>query len=164
MGQLNALDAAAARAELMRCCGSAAWAAAMAAGRPYPDRAAVLAAADRHWDALPKAGRLEAFSHHPRIGERQLRQRFAASAAWASQEQAGAAAATDEVIAALAEGNRAYEARFGHVFLVCATGKSAPEMLGILRARLPNGPDAEFAVACAEQAKITRLRLEKLLP
>lgn len=163
LDELNRLPEADAKAELLRCCGSSAWAAAMASGRPYPDRGALLAAADRNWSALGKTDRLEAFDRHPRIGERQLRERFGSTAQWASSEQAGVKTAGEDVLGALAKGNRDYEARFGHVFLVCATGKSAPEMLEILKSRLSNEPEAEFAVACGEQAKITRLRLEKLL-
>ncbi len=132
------------------------------AGRPYADRTALHAAAERCWGALSPAGWREAFAHHPRIGEA-AGPRGSATAAWAGAEQAGATGADAATLAALAEGNRAYEARFGHVFLVCATGRGAAEMLALLRARLANEPAAELRVAAAEQAKITRLRLEKLL-
>jgi 2-oxo-4-hydroxy-4-carboxy-5-ureidoimidazoline decarboxylase len=136
----------------------------MMARRPFADAAALRAAADEVWSALSHGDWLEAFSHHPRIGDVEgLRARFASTRTWAEGEQAGARAASDEVLRALAEGNRAYEARFGHIFIVCATGKSAEEMLALLRARLPNDPVAEARVAAGEQAKITRLRLEKLL-
>lgn len=162
--RLNALPAGEARAALLRCCGSSRWAEAMAAARPYPSGEALLAAADRVFSQLGRDDWLEAFAHHPRIGDRDaLQARFASTRAWSTREQAGVATAEADVLDTLAHGNRAYEARFGHVFLVCATGKSAGEMLALLRARLPNAPDAELRVAAGEQAKITRLRLEKLL-
>jgi 2-oxo-4-hydroxy-4-carboxy-5-ureidoimidazoline decarboxylase len=162
-GDFNRLSEAAARQELMRCCGSAAWAKAMAAARPFADRAQALAAAAVYWSELAKEDHFEAFHHHPRIGEKQLREKFGATAQWAGQEQAGVRVATEDLLSALTEGNREYERRFGHIFLVCAAGKTAAEMLDLLRRRLSNEPAAEFDVACGEQAKITRLRLEKLL-
>jgi 2-oxo-4-hydroxy-4-carboxy-5-ureidoimidazoline decarboxylase len=141
----------------------------MAAGRPFPDRAALLDAADRHWRALGAEAWLEAFRGHPRIGERDAAPRDAAppagdrGARWSEQEQAGARRADPAVLAALADANRDYEARFGHIFLICATGRSAGEMLAALRARLENPPDVELRTAAEEQRKITRLRLEKML-
>ena len=154
---LNALKASDARRELMACCGSIRWAERMEKGRPYADRAALLAAADRHWRELTPQDWLEAFAHHPRIGERKV------ESVWAKQEQAGVAGASEETQRALFEGNHAYERRFGHVFLVCATGKTAEEMLALLDARMPHDPDAELEVAAGEQAKITVIRLNKLL-
>jgi len=113
---------------------------------------------------MEKADMLEAFSHHPEIGSdlAALRQRFASTAAWSSAEQAGVAGADDATLEALRDGNVRYRERFGYVFLVCATGKSAAEMLALLQARLPHDADTELRVAAGEQAKITRLRLEKL--
>lgn len=106
---------------------------------------------------------LEALAAHPRIGDlHSLREKFASTADWASGEQAGVAGAGDDLIRALADGNRDYEAKFGYIFIVCATGKTAAEMLAILRERLLNGPGAELRIAAAEQAEIMRLRLEKL--
>ena len=163
LDELARLPESEARAEFMKCCGSTVWAKAMAAGRPFAGREALLSAADRHWAALGKKDRLEAFDHHPRIGERQLREKFGATAKWAGQEQAGVSTAAEDVLSALERGNRDYEKRFGHIFLVCATGKTAREMLAILNNRMTNAPDAEFEVACGEQSKITRIRLEKLL-
>jgi 2-oxo-4-hydroxy-4-carboxy-5-ureidoimidazoline decarboxylase len=161
---LDALAEPEALAAFLRCCGSRRWAEAMARGRPYRDPHTLLEAGERAAAALTRADWLEAFSHHPRIGDRAaLQARFPATAQWSSGEQAGVAGAAEDVLGALAEGNRAYEARFGHVFVVCATGKSAAEMLALLRERLPNEPDAELAIAAAEQRKITQLRLEKLL-
>lgn len=164
MTRLDALTETEALAALLRCCGSRRWAEAMARGRPYRDEPGLLAAAERAADGLTRADWLEAFSHHPRIGDREsLGARFPTTAAWSSGEQAGMAEAGVDLLDALLEGNRAYEARFGHIFIVCATGKSAAEMLALLRERLPNEPDHELGVAAVEQRKITALRLKKLL-
>jgi OHCU decarboxylase len=161
---LNALPAAGAEAELLACCGSRRWAREIAARRPFADAAALLAAADEAWWSLAPEDWHEAFRAHPRIGERKAAPAQGARAAgWSAQEQSSAASAGDDVAAALAEGNRAYEQRFGHIYIVCATGKTADEMLAILRARLANDPATELRAAAAEQARITKLRLEKLL-
>jgi 2-oxo-4-hydroxy-4-carboxy-5-ureidoimidazoline decarboxylase len=164
LDRMNRLPETEAHAALARCCGATRWVHAMVAARPFPDVAALHAAAGRAADALVRQDWLESFSHHPRIGEiGALRAKFAGTAAWAGAEQAGAATASEHTLRALAEGNRAYEARFGYIFVVCATGLSADEMLAQLRARLDHDSDTEFAVAVGEQRKITRLRLEKLL-
>jgi 2-oxo-4-hydroxy-4-carboxy-5-ureidoimidazoline decarboxylase len=164
LARLNRLPAGEARAEFLRCCGSRRWAEAMLAGRPYPDVATLFAAAERAWAASDPEDRLEALRHHPRIGDRAaLEARFAASRSWSAAEQQGVAAASAEVLDSLAEGNRLYESRFGHVFLVCATGKTAPEMLALLRERLGNDPETELRIAAEQQSRITRLRLERLL-
>ena len=161
---LNGLPDDEARAALQRCCGSRTWAWRMAEGRPYRNRAGLLAAAERTADKLKRADWLEAFAHHPKIGDREaLRTKFAATAAWAGEEQQGAAAATTATLDRLAEGNRAYEEKFGYIFIVCASGKSADEMLELLNGRLANDPDTELVNAAREQRAITRLRLEKLL-
>jgi 2-oxo-4-hydroxy-4-carboxy-5-ureidoimidazoline decarboxylase len=160
---LNNMPPDDARTALLRCCGSRRWAKAMTARRPFASGDEVLQTADAIWAGLDRADWLEAFAAHPRIGDLDsLRKRFATTADWASGEQAGVARADEDLIRALADGNREYEAKFGHIFIVCATGKTAAEMLAILRERLPNDPDAELSIAAAEQAKITRLRLEKL--
>ncbi|HEY1375838.1 MAG TPA: 2-oxo-4-hydroxy-4-carboxy-5-ureidoimidazoline decarboxylase [Gemmataceae bacterium] len=160
---LNALPPDAARAALRRCCGSRRWADAMTARRPFVSADDVLRAAAAVEAGLDRADWLEAFAAHPRIGDLDsLRKKFAATADWAGAEQAGVAGADEEILQALAEGNRQYEERFGHIFIVCATGKTATEMLTLLVERLNNEPEAELRVAAAEQAKITRLRLEKL--
>jgi 2-oxo-4-hydroxy-4-carboxy-5-ureidoimidazoline decarboxylase len=151
-------------AALARCCGSDAWVTRMCAARPFVDRAALHREADLAAKHLTRADWLEAFAHHPRIGDMaSLRERFATTAAWAGSEQSAAAAAPDSILEALAAGNRAYEARFGYIFIVCATGRPAAEMLAMLEARLPNEPAGELAIAAAEQMKITHLRLDKLL-
>ena len=161
--RINALSASEARAEFLRCCGASVWADAMTARRPYSDAKDLMSACESIWPVLKSADWLEAFSHHPKIGDIDgLRTRFAATAGWASGEQAGAAAASEATLRALAEGNAAYERRFGYIFIVCATGKTADEMLAILQARLPNGLSDEMAIAANEQQKITYLRLGKL--
>jgi 2-oxo-4-hydroxy-4-carboxy-5-ureidoimidazoline decarboxylase len=160
---INAAPEADARAALLRCCGSRRWADAMLARRPFASPVDLLAAADECFAALGRDDWLEAFAAHPRIGDLDgLRQKFAATADWSAKEQAGVAGAAEQVLRDLAAGNQEYEDRFGHIFIVCATGKTAAEMLALLRERLPNPPDAELHIAAAEQAKITRLRLEKL--
>jgi OHCU decarboxylase len=173
VGWLDALPAPRAEAELLACCASRAWAAGVAAARPFGDAATLAAAADEVWARLGPDDWLEAFAAHPRIGERLAAAPAAPSgpgaaappggaAAWSAREQAGVAGADPAVLAELAEGNRAYEERFGHVFLICATGLSADAMLAALRERLGNDPAAELRVAAEEQRKITHLRLEKL--
>lgn len=152
---LNGLPANAARAALTRCCSSRRWVDAMLATCPFASDAALFEAAEDVWWALGRDDWLEAFGGHPRIGEQGID-------SFARHEQAGMNRAGEETRAALAQGNREYEARFGHVFLICATGKSATDMLGALRARFGNDPVAELRIAAGEQAKITRLRLEKL--
>ena len=154
---LNALKPKEARHELMRCCGSLRWAERLEAGRPYPGAAALLEAAERTWWALEPQDWLEAFSHHPRIGQKKV------EAVWAKQEQEGVKSATKQLLQTLVEKNHAYERRFGHIFLVCATGKGADEMLGLLQSRMANDSDKELRVAAGEQAKITAIRLKKLL-
>ena len=162
--RLDGLAEGDAVAAFLRCCGSRRWADAMARGRPYRHEAALLAAAERAFVPLASADWLEAFSHHPRIGERKaLAERFPATTGWSASEQAAVAGAGEDVLDALLRANREYEARFGYIFIVCATGKSAPEMLALLRRRLPNDPDAELEIAAAEQRKITAIRLKKLL-
>ena len=150
---------------LRACCGSRRWVAEMSERRPFRGAEALYAAAERAADALGRDDWMEAFSHHPRIGDvESLRQRFGAtSGGWSEGEQAGMAGATDDVIERLADGNRRYEERFGYLFIVCASGKRAAEMLELLESRLGNTSDEELKIASAEQRKITRLRLEKLL-
>jgi OHCU decarboxylase len=164
LDRLNALAAEDAERELLTCCGSRAWARRVAAARPFRDAGALLEQADAAWWALDEADWREAFRSHPRIGERKAEAgQTGREQAWSAGEQAGMASAADATRDALAEGNRAYEARFGYIYIVCASGRSADEMLALLQARLANAPDAEIRVAAEEQRKITRLRLEKLL-
>lgn len=161
---LDAMDPDAASAALARCCGSRRWVADMLARRPFGDDARLLAAADAAWSTATPDDVREALSHHPEIGVdlEALRARFASTAGWASGEQAGVVGADQAVLEALRDGNRRYRDRFGHTFVVCATGKSAAQMLALLQARIDNTPADELAIAAVEQGKITRLRLEKL--
>jgi allantoicase len=145
--------------QLLRCCGSKHWAELMEARQPFEDVGALMRAADRTWWSLGEADHLEAFGAHPRIGETGEK----SASAWSQNEQAGAAGAQAAVLAELADKNREYEAKHGFIFIVCASGRSADAMLADLRARLANDRARELRTAAEEQAKITRLRLAKLL-
>ena len=163
---LNEWPAAEARAALARCCGSSRWVEAMLERRPFASAAELVRLALETWNALERADYLEAFSHHPDIGTNpaELRARFPETASWSKTEQSAVSGANEATLQAFASENARYRARFGHAFIVRASGKSAAEMLSLLRARLENAPDAELRVAAAEQAQITELRLEKLQP
>jgi len=164
LDRLNDLDDADATAAFLTCCGSPVWARQMALMRPFITEAEMLEAADRIWWSLNADDWLEAFRAHPRIGERKAeRAQTGREAAWSAQEQAGATAAASATIAALAEGNRAYEERFGYIYIVSAAGKTGEEMLANLRERMGHDPGRELSVAAGEQARIMRHRLEKLL-
>ena len=161
---LDGLGPEAATKALTRCCGSRRWVEGMLARRPFGSDPRLYEAADEVWGALGPEDWREAFSHHPRLGERRLETAAPADTReWSRGEQAGAAASSGDVQRALAEGNALYEARFGHVFLLCATGKSGEEMLAELERRLEQSPEEELRTAADEQAKITRLRLAKLV-
>jgi 2-oxo-4-hydroxy-4-carboxy-5-ureidoimidazoline decarboxylase len=162
--ELNNSPAKEAFNELIRCCGSRRWAERLLARRPFGSREQLLSVSDQIWHGLEKDDFLEAFSHHPKIGDvDSLRKKFADTATWAEGEQKGVQGASEQTIRALADGNAAYEQKFGYIFIVCATGKTAEEMLGLLTARLDNQAERELGVAMAEQNKITHIRLEKLL-
>jgi 2-oxo-4-hydroxy-4-carboxy-5-ureidoimidazoline decarboxylase len=149
-----------ARRLLARACGSSRWIERMLGRRPFGSREALLSAARAEWDTLDERDWREAFTHHPKIGDREaLRQRFPSTHALSAREQAGVAGAPDTILDALEDGNRRYAERFGYIFIVCATGLSAGEMLAMLNARLENDPGREIQIAAAEQAKITALRL-----
>jgi len=166
MEQLNALPEERAVAEFRRCCGSERWAGSMARARPFRDFESLEVVAGVVWAALERADWLEAFAAHPRIGERAGgagRTGGANDAGWAAHEQSGAANADDAVKIRLAQLNSDYEARFGYIFIVCATGKSASEMLAMLEGRLSNDFERELPIAAEQQRQITRLRLAKLL-
>lgn len=158
---LNALETNAAAQVLQRCCGSQRWVAQMLAQRPFASTASLLATAKEVFRSLDETDYLEAFAHHPAIGEdpQALAQRFASTAALSRSEQAGVQGASHATLAALRSDNIAYRERFGFIFLVCATGKNASEMLALLRERLNNDRTTEVRVAAAEQEKITALRL-----
>lgn len=158
--EIDAAAPAGALATLSACCGSSRWAGRMVARRPFGGRDALLKAARDEWWALSPDDWLEAFSHHPRIGDRaSLAARFPATHHLSAREQAAVGDATEDVLTALAGANEAYLDRFGFIFIVCATGKTANEMLELLRERLPNDRDTELSIAAEEQAKITALRL-----
>lgn len=148
---------------LETCCGSHAWIREMLAHRPFLSLMRILDEADEVWWSLAPDDWREAFDHHPRIGEQSAAApQGAVALAWSADEQHGVAQSSEGTRQALADGNREYERKFGHIYLVCAAGKSAEEMLALLRSRLSNDPATELQVAAGEQAKITRLRLEKL--
>jgi OHCU decarboxylase len=162
--RLNTLPPVEARAELLKCCGSSRWAEGVAARRPFRSDEELFETADRVWRELTAEDWLEAFRAHPKIGERKAAAEVSEEARrWSEREQSGARGAPADVAAALAEGNRAYEEKFGFIFIVCAAGKSAAEMRSLLDARLSNERDAELRAAAEEQRQITRLRLRRLL-
>jgi 2-oxo-4-hydroxy-4-carboxy-5-ureidoimidazoline decarboxylase len=152
------------RDRLRSCCAAEAWVEAMAVGRPYRSEAALYAASDRATAALDATGLEQALAGHPPIGDSApAHGGDGRSAAWSRGEQAGVATADADVLAELAAANAAYERRFGHVYLVCASGRSAAELLAVCQARLDNDPETERGVVLTELAKINRLRLGKML-
>lgn len=162
--RLNALPLAEAERELLKCCGSKNWARRTADNRPFQSAKELLADAERIWWSLEPHDWLEAFRSHPRIGESKGAQSASAEErAWAREEQSRARNAAPDTLHALTELNRTYEEKFGYIYIICATGKTSEEMLAVLRERLRNDPDKELPVAAGEQAKITQLRLEKLI-
>jgi OHCU decarboxylase len=162
---LDSLDDYAAHRALLRCCGSWRWADAMLARRPFGSADALRMAAREVWSELDRDDYLEAFASHPPIGGgAEANAALASTRAWSAEEQSGAAGAAADVAQALRDANRVYRERFGFLFIVCATGKSAEQMLAALQVRLRNEPEVELLIAAAEQAKITELRLEKVGP
>jgi OHCU decarboxylase len=162
--RLNNLSPEEAEGAFLKCCGSTLWARRMLSERPFHDLQELLTKADAVWWSLDAEDWLEAFSRHPKIGEKESARAQAHDAQrWSEQEQSGTNSADEETRLALAEANREYERKFGHIYIICATGKTADEMLSILRERLQNDADRELRVAAEEQRKITHLRLRKLL-
>ena len=162
LARWNALPRVEAEREILACCGSRTWAASMASKRPIRDEASLLAASEVAWQELREADWLEAFRSHPRIGETRAENTGPAqSSAWSAQEQQKAATGDEAVKMALMWGNREYEQKFGRIFIVCATGISAIEILEILRRRLHNDEATELRQAAEEQRKIMHLRLKK---
>ncbi len=150
--------------ELEKCCGSKKWIQAMIKARPFKDIESIHCISDSIWSSVANEDILEAFKHHPQIGNiESLKQKFASTSHWASSEQKATEEASDEVLFALKKGNEDYLQRFGFIFIVCATGKTAQEMLKLLQSRITNKKDKELMIAAAEQNKITHLRLDKLL-
>jgi OHCU decarboxylase len=161
---LNGLSNIDVQEELLKCCGSTNWAKQLVAEHPFPSLNKLFESADQIWWSLEPRDWLEAFHSHPKIGEKKATAALAVEAQkWSEHEQAGIRDSAQETMAALAKLNREYEEKFGYIFIVCASGKSSEEMLGILRQRLGNKPEEELRIAAAEQAKITQLRLAKLI-
>lgn len=164
VAELDAMPADAVAGLLRACCGAERWVQRMVARRPFGSAASLHATADDVWAGMEPADWMEAFSHHPRIGERVgAVPQDERGAAWSAGEQAGVTEGDEEVRAELARVNRAYEERFGHTYIVCATGRSAREMLGIARARMAHDAGEELAIAAEEQRRIMQVRLGKLL-
>ena len=162
--ELNNLPADKTFEELFKCCGSTTWAKQLASKKPFQSKADLLNISDAIWHNCTVQDGLEAFTHHPKIGDlKSLEKKFASTKDWAGGEQAGVNTATQNTLMALADGNEAYLKKFGYIFIVCATGKTAEEMLALLNARLTNTADTEIKIAMGEQNKITHIRLEKLL-
>lgn len=160
----NALHAETATAEILPCCGSRNWANSLATERPFDDLSALLRASDRIWRELPEADWLEAFRSHPRIGEsRSHTPASAQSQKWSAQEQSRSADGSETVKQALAAGIQEYERKFGRIFIICATGKSAAEILQNLQRRLQNDQATELQEAAEQQREIIHIRLEKWL-
>jgi OHCU decarboxylase len=162
LARWNSLPPLGAAVEIFPCCGSNSWAQQMAALRPIKDEDSLLAASDKIWRSLTEAHWMEAFAHHPRIGRSVAPSNAPArSAQWSSEEQQRVGAAADNLLAALAEGNRAYEQRFNRIFIVCAAGKSAQTILDILQRRLRNDEQTDLQESAEQQRQITTLRLKK---
>ena len=163
--EFNQLKPGEAKVELLKCCGSEMWVDTMIAHFPFQSTNILFQKANDIWfDECAEKDWLEAFKYHPKIGDLEsLKKKFASTKNWASSEQAGVSEASQKTIEDLAEVNQAYEAKFGYIFIVCATGKSANEMLQLAEARLKNDLEVEIHLAMAEQQKITLIRLHKLL-
>jgi 2-oxo-4-hydroxy-4-carboxy-5-ureidoimidazoline decarboxylase len=160
----HALPVDEAAAQILSCCGSHAWATCLAAMRPFADEQSLFSAADRCWQHLPEADWLEAFRSHPRIGEQHAqKETTATSAAWSRSEQSKMNEADAAILLRMREGHRAYEERFGRIFIVCASGKQPAELLRILEHRLANAPQQELVESAAQQEQIMQLRLRKWL-
>jgi OHCU decarboxylase len=164
VAELDAMPDARAAKLLSECCGSSQWVKTMVGRRPFGSRDAVFAAAEEVWRSLDANDWLGAFAHHPRIGEQKsATPQGERGSDWSAAEQGGVDRAQGDVREALARANREYERRFGFIYIVCATGKTAEEMTALAQERMRNDPDLEIGVAAEEQRKITRLRLAKLL-
>ncbi len=161
---LNGLRQEQARKSFLDCCGSSRWAEKMSNFRPFLNVEQLLQTAEKVWASLDQNDWLEAFGRHPSVGGKKAPQKQSGTARkWSSREQSRVQSASERVRAQLAEANQAYDAKFNSVFLICASGKTAEEILENLRARLLNDADTERQIAAEEQRKITRIRLEKLL-
>lgn len=162
--ELNELKKTQLKQELEKCCGSKTWIKKMMSAFPVSNKTMLLKTAKENWKECTEKDWLDAFSHHPKIGDiNSLNNKFASTAKWAIGEQAGIQSATDTIIEEFAKQNADYEHKFGFIFIVCATGKSASEMLEILKTRMKNKREKELKIAAAEQAKITIIRLKKIM-
>ncbi len=160
----NALPLEQAEIEILPCCGSKAWARGITGSRPLLDEVALLAASDEIWNGLSEPDWIEAFRSHPRIGESQAPDSSELrSKKWSAEEQRKVAVAGDAVKTALEDANREYERRFSHIFIVCATGKTAPDILQIIQRRMQNDDRTELREAAEQQRQITHLRLRRWL-
>jgi 2-oxo-4-hydroxy-4-carboxy-5-ureidoimidazoline decarboxylase len=158
----NARDPITAASEILPCCGSHAWAKALAAARPIADEPSLIQTSAAIWRALPEAAWQQAFDSHPRIGHQHAQRATEQSLRWSAQEQSKAAT-TDAAKPALEEANHRYEQKFHRIFIVCATGKSSAEILNILESRMNNDPATELREAAEQQCQITELRLHRWL-
>jgi 2-oxo-4-hydroxy-4-carboxy-5-ureidoimidazoline decarboxylase len=164
LSRWNSLDSAAAAREALPCCGSQAWAAALADRRPIADEASLIETSANIWQDLPEEAWQEAFNSHPRIGQRHAQSHATEeSLRWSAHEQRTALSEDEAAKLALEEANRRYEQKFGRIFIVCATGKTSAEMLAILEARMKNDAASELREAAEQQRQITQLRLHRWL-
>jgi OHCU decarboxylase len=163
LAEWNNADEDRATEAMLACCGARRWAAAMVATRPVADIFSLSEAADRIWATMGEPDWMEAFACHPRIGERRAAAASEKSRAWSAQEQEGAGSPSNDVMRELAEGNAQYEKQFGFTYIVCATGKSAEEMLAILKRRLASDRMGELREAAEQQRQIMQIRLGKWL-
>ena len=160
---LNHCDIKQAHIELLKCCGSSLWTEKMLAVRPYNSVSHLLELAGQIWSDLGEVDYLEAFAAHPKIGASKPSDNAKNTESWTNKEQAGMMSADEQTKLKLKTENQKYAEKFGYIFIVCATGKSASEMLELLRTRLKNSPGTELKIATGEQMKITNLRLNKML-
>jgi 2-oxo-4-hydroxy-4-carboxy-5-ureidoimidazoline decarboxylase len=162
--QFNRVPTAEAQTLLSQCCAARDWVQSMADARPFANFPQLLSSADQIWQGMDENNLLEAFSAHPQIGNVvSLLEKYASTKAMAAGEQSAITTASKATIEELAQANRAYLEKFGFIFIICATGKSAQEMLDLLQVRLPNSREQELINAAEEQRKITAIRLRKLL-
>jgi len=164
LNELNSLQTAKLQQELFKCCGSTKWSKELAACFPFDNIEGLMYCSDKIWAKCSETDFLEAFTHHPKIGDiESLKKKFAITAGLASNEQSAATTASKQTFEELSKGNDDYEKKFGYIFIVCATAKTADEMLDVLFARLSNTKEEEIKIAANEQNKITHLKLNKLI-
>ena len=163
LANLNNLSLKQLRHEFGKYCGSSNWIQQMTQFLPFENIKQLMHQSQESWAACSEIDWLEAFSHHPRIGEKEIEEKFSSTANLANREQSGVKIASKKVISELAELNDKYFNKFGFIFIIFATGKCAEEMLTELQSRIKNDREKEMKIAAAEQIKITQLRLEKML-